>query len=329
MLPFVDNVFSVANFFIFIFCYLYCSVPFYRNEISNPLITCFTPTYNTGVHLQRPYYSLLAQTYQNWEWIVIDDSPDGEDETWEQLQEMAKSDYRIKVFRGMHTGNIGETKRQAAMMGRGEVVFELDHDDELTDNCLRDLANAIVDHPECGFFYSDFAECTPEGDTIEYGGGWGWGEGSYRREVYKGRTFAVVNAPPISPKSIRHIISAPNHFRVWRKSLYCTMTGHSKLHVADDYEIMVRTFLATRMCHIPSFCYIQYRNPEGNTHKTRNMDIQRHVRYCSQLYDGLINERIESLGFEDYVYEEGKSYQRLLSIPLKPVPMQVTANIRR
>ena len=40
---------------------------------------------------------------------------------------------------------------------------------------------------------------------------------------------------------------------------------------------MIRTFLETRMVHIPRLGYVQYQDG-GNTQRVRNKDIQRHVR---------------------------------------------------
>ncbi len=54
-----------------------------------------------------PYYSLLSQTYTNWEWIIIDDSKT--DDTWNKLKAFAENDYRIKVYRRpQNDGSIGK-----------------------------------------------------------------------------------------------------------------------------------------------------------------------------------------------------------------------------
>ena len=180
------------------------------------------------------------------------------------------------------------------------------------------VAKAYQKHPECGFVYTDFAECFEDGSPVKYGRDhtleppftdWGYGYGSYRDEQHAGQTYAVANSPNINPKTIRHIVAAPNHIRSWRKTTYMEIGGHSDtVHVADDYEIMVRTFLHTRMCRIPRMCYVQYRNfGVGNTHRERNQEIQRLVRYFSCHYDQRIHERFLELGVDDFVWQEGKS----------------------
>lgn len=62
---------------------------------AEPLLSIFTPAYKSGTKIQIPYDSLLQQTYQNWEWILYDDSPPEHTETWRQLSALRDRDYRI------------------------------------------------------------------------------------------------------------------------------------------------------------------------------------------------------------------------------------------
>lgn len=283
-----------------------------------PLVTVFTPTYNTGEKIMRPYRSLRSQTFQNWEWVIMDDSDDN-GETFSMLREIADTDFRIRVYKSdRHSGRIGQIKRDACSLARGHYLVEFDHDDEFTENALEDVVKAFQKHPECGFVYTDFAECGEDGTPVTYGqdlnakppfADWGLGYGSYRTEIRNGHKYMVANAPNINAKTIRHIVAAPNHIRAWRKSVYDEIGGHGDMiHVADDYEIMVRTFLHTRMCRVPKMCYVQYRNVEsGNTHQERIKEIQRLVRYFSQYYDQAIHKRLEELGVDDFVWKDGEN----------------------
>lgn len=287
------------------YCYLHNALGRKKDKI--PLVSVFTPAFKTGDKIGRPFRSLMEQQYVNWEWVIVDDSDDN-GETFAMLCELADRDTRIRVYRHQHSGFIGATKHEACMLCRGDYLIELDHDDELTDIACGCVAHAFEQYPEAGFVYTDFAECF-EGDRgqFRYPDGWGHGYGSYRTEVYKGTNYSVVNAPNINPKTIRHIVASPNHIRAWRKSFYVEVGGHSRdIHVADDYELMVRTFLNTRMVRVPAFCYIQFRNKEGNTHMVRNKEIQRLVRHFSQWYDKQIHERFLELGVDDFLYQEGE-----------------------
>ena len=65
----------------------------FRNcSLSKPRFSVFTPTYNTdSIKINRMYDSLKAQTIQDWEWIIVDDS--NLEHTWEYLEEFALRDF--------------------------------------------------------------------------------------------------------------------------------------------------------------------------------------------------------------------------------------------
>lgn len=296
------------------YCFIHNAL---QRERSYPLVSVFTPAYKSGDRIMRPYNSLLQQDYIDWEWVIVDDSDDG-GETWEMLSKLASTEPRIRLYREReHSGNIGNVKRTACDLCRGEYLVELDHDDELAPEALGRVSRAYQAHPEVGFVYTDFAECWQDGGKVTYGEGWGFGYGSYREEDHGGIKYMVVNSPHVNAKTIRHIVAAPNHIRSWRKSVYNEIGGHNDMiHVVDDYELMVRTFLHTRMARVPHMCYVQYRSPEGNTHQTRNKEIQRLVRYISCWYDQRIHERLLELGVDDFIWKDGEiTFNRLSEVP--------------
>lgn len=272
---------------------------------NEPLVSVFTPTYKTGVGIYRAYQSLLQQSYENWEWIVYDDSPDGE--TWGIVSNLASLDPRIKLFRSdIPSGVIGEVKRRCCGLASGDILVELDHDDELTDHCLGDIVTASLKFPEAGFFYTDCAEVLEDGQNATYGSTYAFGFGSYRYEEYRGRTYAVSNYPSVNAKTVRHIVGMPNHARAWRRSAYHAAGGHGReIHVADDYELCIRTFLTTPMVHIKRLGYIQHLDSGGsNTQRVRNKEIQRLVRLFANRYESEIHARFEELGVDDFIWTE-------------------------
>jgi len=134
----------------------------------SPLVTVFTPAYNTGERIYRPFKSLKGQTYSNWEWIVVDDSKDG-GTTFKLLRNLAKKDHRIQVFKPWeHSGYIGKVKNWACSLGSGSILVELDHDDELTDYALDYVIRGFRQFPEAGFLYTDSAEIYENGESRTY-----------------------------------------------------------------------------------------------------------------------------------------------------------------
>jgi len=271
------------------------------------LVSYFTPIYNTGNKLWRTYRSLLEQTYQDWEWVMVNDSSDG-GKTLKIAEEIARRDSRVKVydFREKTGGIIGESKYRAACLTRGFLLAELDHDDLLTENCTMDLVNASKAFPDAGFFFNDSVEVDENWNSLTYPDGFAFGYGKYRKENYRGYEWDVVDTQNLNPKTIRHIVGVPNHVRAWRRDTYFAVGGHNRdLSIADDYELVVRTFLHTKICKIPKIGYIQfiYNDHTGqNTHDLSRADIQRRVRSIMYHYNERIAKRFEELGVEDWAY---------------------------
>lgn len=280
-----------------------------RNRFPDePLISVQTPCFNSGPILYRTYGSLAAQTYTNWEWVLLDDNDN--DDTWIHMQVLAAKDPRVRIYRqNGHNGNIGDLKRKTAGLSDGSIFVELDHDDELTNHCLADLIEAFQKFPDAGFAYTDCTEVLPNGSCHKYGEGWGLGYGSYRQEEYRGRLYDVTNYPPVNRTTMRHIVGVPNHVRAWKADAYWACGGHSPhVHVADDYELLIRTFLTTRMVHIKRLGYLQYVGGGQNTQTLRNAEIQRMVKLFANRYWQDIDERLTELGIEgddnaEYVLE--------------------------
>ncbi len=274
------------------------------NDNNNPLVSFFTPFHNTGDKLRRTYDSLKKQTYPNWEWVLVNDSSDN-GKSLKVAEDIANDDCRVKVydFRIKSGGIVGESKYRAAMLSNGKYLMELDHDDYLTEDAAELMIKAFLKYPDCKFVYSDCAEIWENHSCIKYGDGFAFGYGTYRTEEYNGREYDVANTSNINPKTIRHIVGVPNHFRAWDAEFYKSIGGHNRrLTIADDYELVVRTFLKTRMVRIPKLLYLQFYH-NSNTQNLTRSDIQRRVKSIRYHYNEDIHKRFIELGVKDWAYE--------------------------
>jgi len=308
-----------------------CQSVFRNCRGNRPRFSIFTPVYKTGERIKRTYESLKNQVWTNWEWVVVDDSPD--DETWEILQEISDNDYRVKLHRiyPLSGGNVGLAKHRAAMLCDGDWLIELDHDDYLTRECLSKSNQAILKFPGAGFLYTDCCELYEDGEMKTYDHN--WEDDYYARHDnhfdfgYAGHSWVNVDGqdvlahhyPNINPLTIRFNISMPNHVRMWERKLYHEIGGHNKnMPVADDLELIIRTFLNTRMIHLRSVLYLQYNN-RNSTVDNNATDINRRARLIKDHYDLAIHNRIIELGFEDWNWDEEKkqSQKRQNATPIR------------
>jgi O-antigen biosynthesis protein len=295
------------------YCWLRCTDPLPENRTipstrfssNTPLVSVFTASYKSKEKIQRPYRSLLNQTYPHWEWVIVDDSGDG-DETYRQFLHPL-DDPRVRRYRqDSRNGYIGAIKRYAAGLCTGEILVEVDHDDELTPDCLEKIVHAFQKHPECGFAYGENAE-VHVGSHNAHWYGWDCGFGYsvyYRVWVHEmNRWQNVMKQTAINGSTIRHLVGLPNHPRAWTRDCYHLIGGHrEELLVSDDYDMLVRTFLSTKFVAIPNLLYIQYRNENGdNSTFQRNQQIQILCRELERNYHQRINTRLKELGLPDEV----------------------------
>lgn len=253
------------------------------------MISVITPTYNTHPDvLARTWASLKAQTFREWQWVIWDDSTTSD--AWAQIYGFASDErYRITAHKShVHSGMIGQVKRRAFMAAEGEILVELDHDDELTPDCLQAVADAFKD-PNVGFVFSDWCEINERGESCRYPEGWAFGYGSdYWDEQHQ---VWVMRAPEINRITTGHIVSAPNHVRAWRASTYRAVGGHNpEFRVADDYDLVVRTLLETDFVHVDRLLYKQHISSR-TAQRTHNALIQQMVAEISDAYGPALDAR--------------------------------------
>lgn len=101
------------------------------------LISVFTPTYRSTATLRRSYESLCNQTYKNFEWIIVDDFSNDNNETIhliESLKEIAPFPVKTFYFQENHFG--GKSMAKALEFAEGELFVLLDHDDQFKRDAL-------------------------------------------------------------------------------------------------------------------------------------------------------------------------------------------------
>jgi teichuronic acid biosynthesis glycosyltransferase TuaG len=89
------------------------------------LISIITPCYNLERYIIATYQSLVAQTYTNWEWIIVDDA--STDSTLEIIKGFNEA--RIRLIESEHLGNLSILRNRGAREARGELFAFLDGDD--------------------------------------------------------------------------------------------------------------------------------------------------------------------------------------------------------
>lgn len=286
-----------------------------NSTLKDRLVSVYTPTCNTGQLLLKAYESLKQQTYDKWEWVICDDGSNNETVTL--LKQLEKQDKRIRIFFFENSGLIGKLKKLCTEACKGDYLVELDHDDQLTNNCLEEVLNCFDKNPETGMVYSNFTEVDEQGNCHMYNASY-W---QYRDTFYEGKTYKEALAPDIYSKvdelvdnNIMHWSLMPNHVRAFRKKELIRLGGYDdSLIYADDYDLILRFYLYSKITHIPKLLYL-YRWGD-NTWLKNNQDLQQKMllvrdRYFPQLRIELGCGRNKTFGFKgiDAIPYEGVDY---------------------
>lgn len=93
----------------------------------NELVSIIIPTYNTEKFIRDTLQSVQNQTYQNWEMILVDDA--STDKTVSVIEEFAKNDDRIKLFKLEKNSGNGFARNIAVEKASGKYIAYLDADD--------------------------------------------------------------------------------------------------------------------------------------------------------------------------------------------------------
>jgi glycosyltransferase involved in cell wall biosynthesis len=123
--------------------------------MNNDFVSIYLPTFNRCELLRRAVYSVLAQTYENWELIIVDDrSTDG---TREFLETLQKLDHRIKCVFKSDTDTLAgvQSSRNIAInLAKGKYITGLDDDDFFHPERLTKLKAAY--DPSLAFVSSNY-----------------------------------------------------------------------------------------------------------------------------------------------------------------------------
>lgn len=207
--------------------------------MNRPLFSVLIANYNNGCFLQEAIDSVLAQTYSNWEIILVDDkSTDNSSEIYEKY----KDDSRFHVLFNEENKGCGYTKRRCAEMANGELCGFLDPDDELLPNALECHLNAHKEDPLVSVVYSRSYSCDHRGNIT--------GE-SKLLSLKEGETY------------FDYRWYGSMHFTSYKNSYYKQTEGISaKLLAGVDQDLYFKIEEVGNICVLNAFTYKYYQRNE-------------------------------------------------------------------
>ena len=115
------------------------------------MISVVIPLYNKEASIKQSLMSVLSQSYQDFEVVIVDDgSTDNSVAKVEEIQ-----DSRVRLIR-QENGGPSKARNTGVMNAKGDWALFLDADDELLPEALRNFERAIKDNPSIGFICAPF-----------------------------------------------------------------------------------------------------------------------------------------------------------------------------
>lgn len=207
------------------------------------LISVVVPFYNNEKDIQETIDSIINQTYESWEIVLVDDG--SQDNSLDIVRRNAEKDSRIRYFCREKEPKGGSTCRNIGIdNANGQYLIFLDADDLLSPTCLENRWNAIhgTDYNFIVFPMSTFSESVENSKRLTK-----WGVRDYDYYYMTGAPIWQVTSPIYKTSFIRELHGFDEKFKRYQ-----------------DVELGLRTIVYSKgnfkvIEHIESDCY--YRMP--------------------------------------------------------------------
>lgn len=207
-----------------------------------PEISVIIPVYNIEKYIEECLQSVVSQTLQEIEIIVVDDG--STDNSARIIQEFARRDERIRIVRKKNEG-LALARKSGIEIARGKYIQHLDGDDYLETNALELLWKEAV---------------STDADMVVMPFFWYYEDGNYRKPSMLSPLTRYHNSD-----FFRSIVYGENHWAVWsylhKRSLYSHPVRFCKelSYGEDTYLTTQLIYYANLICVLRSAPLLHYR----------------------------------------------------------------------
>jgi glycosyltransferase involved in cell wall biosynthesis len=223
------------------------------NRQTEPLVSVIMPVFNAQRFLEQAIHSILEQTHQNFELIIVDDG--SKDESWDIATRLGKADARIHLIQLPKNQGISATCNTGLKMAKGKYIARMDADDVSLPDRLSRQVEFMETHPDIGVL----------------GGGM----------RYMAESGELLGSPPqfFGDLAIRWNLFFETPFFhptvILRKSLldeYGLQYDPSYSRGVEDYELWSRILPVTRGENLADIVLHYRLHPNSNSHRHVNLE---------------------------------------------------------
>ncbi|MEN3325777.1 MAG: hypothetical protein V7638_584 [Acidobacteriota bacterium] len=196
---------------------------------NKPLVSVIVPTYNYGRFIAETLECLRAQTYVNWECIIIDDG--STDDTAERVSRFIEQDTRFKFLRQANARQAA-AKNNGLRNSAGPYIQFLDADDLIESQKLEKQVEYLEAHPEVDLVYGSMRYFKTDAPAERLY--WAWGENKPWMPETSGSGRGVLTA------LVRQNIMVINSPLMRRRVVDAVGLFDDRLPPAEDWDYWVR-----------------------------------------------------------------------------------------
>lgn len=197
------------------------------------MVSIIVPCYNQEAYLADTLDSILEQSYQHWECLMIDDG--STDHTGQIALEYCKRDKRFKYFYQENAG-VSAARNTAFQHIQGNYVQFLDGDDMIQPEKLRSQVEYLEAHTDVQIVISDFIEVSSKAEMHRK-------HGLTPNEYRKSMDGKIMSSILVHGNYIR--INAP----LARRSVYINPVFDPSLKAIEDWDLWIRLALENGHFH--------------------------------------------------------------------------------
>lgn len=210
--------------------------------------------YNNGKFFPDCYRSIIAQSYTDWEAVILDDA--STDDSLEVIRKLTGTDRRFKIYRNEVNSGVGITKSKLIELAEGDICGFVDPDDAIQPEAISSAVAAYKKDRDIVLTYSYFMKCDEHLNPTE----------PFRSGMQ------VLNGDPFffnCPVQIAHFVT-------FRKDIYnLTEKMNPELKIAEDQDLYLKMYEKGKVYFINEPHYLYRMHAEGisqNSNKARSHD---------------------------------------------------------
>lgn len=214
------------------------------------LISIVLPTYNGSAYIQQTIDSCLAQTYTNWELIIVDDA------STDNTPHIVKTytDPRITYIRHTENKRLPKALNTGFDQAKGALHTWISDDNYFKPEALNTLASFLQKHPHIDVVYSNFT-------TIDKAG----------------KPLKTIYVEPPETLLFKNNIGASF---MYRNHVHKTNQGYDEqTFLGEDYDFWLRAYKTYAFASIPDniYCYRTHENSLSSMHSQKVLKLLAHI----------------------------------------------------